>query len=334
MNKKIFSYNNLALAIFCCLLMATFTIYAGADLGDGRNLFEDFDGDGLSNGEESSYGTDAHNPDTDGDGYNDGVEIQSGYDPLKPAPGDRVVVATEDTEEVLGIGGLPDNLTTELSANILNFVSESGASATGELDQDALNQEINKYFEDDVIEQDLPEIDQGRIHIKTQDYQDLDEEQRKQLIKDDIIQYYTALGFVMEKVSPDVFESGDPTSAFNDAIAKSQIIQSDTPEGLSAFDGYLDNLQDVEDYLYEIAVPEAVLEFHLKLIQITTTSNSISEQVTADSLTEDPLQFYLNMNRGLQITSEIEVLQELWQETLEENEFTDGEIDEILDLTL
>ena len=29
--------------------------------------------------------------DTDGDGYGDGIEVESGYDPLKPAPGDKVI---------------------------------------------------------------------------------------------------------------------------------------------------------------------------------------------------------------------------------------------------
>ena len=44
----------------------------------------DDDNDGLTNSEESYYGTDPKNPDTDGDGYNDGAEVKAGYDPSGP----------------------------------------------------------------------------------------------------------------------------------------------------------------------------------------------------------------------------------------------------------
>ena len=42
----------------------------------------DTDQDGLSDADESTYGTDPNNPDTDGDGYLDGPEVESGYNPL------------------------------------------------------------------------------------------------------------------------------------------------------------------------------------------------------------------------------------------------------------
>ncbi|MEX2381982.1 MAG: hypothetical protein WD490_06335 [Opitutales bacterium] len=43
-----------------------------------------FDGDGLTNLEESLLGTDPNNPDTDGDGILDGEEVAMGLDPLQP----------------------------------------------------------------------------------------------------------------------------------------------------------------------------------------------------------------------------------------------------------
>jgi len=66
---------------------------------DNTNICDksiDSDCDGLTNAEEKLYGTDPNNPDTDGDGYSDGVEVKSGYDPLKPAPGDKIA-----TEKIL-----------------------------------------------------------------------------------------------------------------------------------------------------------------------------------------------------------------------------------------
>jgi hypothetical protein len=42
----------------------------------------DTDGDGLTDEEETTYGTDPNNPDSDGDGYPDGDEVLAGYNPL------------------------------------------------------------------------------------------------------------------------------------------------------------------------------------------------------------------------------------------------------------
>ncbi len=44
---------------------------------------DDADGDGLSNSEESLFGSDPNIMDTDGDSYNDGSEVLAGYDPAK-----------------------------------------------------------------------------------------------------------------------------------------------------------------------------------------------------------------------------------------------------------
>ncbi|GEM_PF-2341425 len=44
----------------------------------------DSDGDGLADGQEFFYGSDAWNPDTDGDGWNDGLEVAKGMDPVGP----------------------------------------------------------------------------------------------------------------------------------------------------------------------------------------------------------------------------------------------------------
>lgn len=53
----------------------------------------DTDGDGLPDHLETIYHTDLAKSDTDGDGYLDGSEVANGYDPTKPAPGDKVVLA-------------------------------------------------------------------------------------------------------------------------------------------------------------------------------------------------------------------------------------------------
>lgn len=44
----------------------------------------DSDDDGLSDGQENFYGSDAWNPDTDGDGWSDGLEVGKGMNPIGP----------------------------------------------------------------------------------------------------------------------------------------------------------------------------------------------------------------------------------------------------------
>lgn len=79
------------------MLIASFvvfmtTFFAVAQNKNSSTLFLDSDQDGLTDQEEHMIGTDPYNADTDGDGYSDGKEVESGYNPLKPAPGDKIVV--------------------------------------------------------------------------------------------------------------------------------------------------------------------------------------------------------------------------------------------------
>jgi len=52
---------------------------------------EDSDKDGLPDKEEEKLKTDPQKADTDGDKFLDGQEVKNGYDPLRAAPGDKVI---------------------------------------------------------------------------------------------------------------------------------------------------------------------------------------------------------------------------------------------------
>ncbi len=79
---------------------------------------QDTDHDGLTDSQESYWGTDYTNPDSDGDGYLDGEEVASGHDPMIPGPNDLL---------------LNNNLTSK-AANLL-----IGGLAEGSLQPDSKN---------------------------------------------------------------------------------------------------------------------------------------------------------------------------------------------------
>ena len=56
-------------------------------VGDDDDAAGDSDGDGLSDSEEASLGTDPYDADTDGDGYEDGDEVAEGSDPTNANDG-------------------------------------------------------------------------------------------------------------------------------------------------------------------------------------------------------------------------------------------------------
>jgi gliding motility-associated-like protein len=77
----------------------------------------DQDGDGLTNSEETTIGTNPTNPDTDGDGVNDGTENTNGSDPLNPCdPDDMLPGCQEDTDG----DGLFDAEEATIGTNPLN----------------------------------------------------------------------------------------------------------------------------------------------------------------------------------------------------------------------
>ena len=69
---------------------------------------QDTDKDGLSDCEETYWGTDYKNPDTDGDGFKDGEEVLSGHDPAKKGPDDLLNGRGNVTQEAatLMLGGI------------------------------------------------------------------------------------------------------------------------------------------------------------------------------------------------------------------------------------
>ncbi len=77
----------------------TITVTAGDVTQLGIRLAPDTDGDGLTDSQEISIGTDPNNPDTDGDGMNDGDEVNAGRNPLVNEPAVLMIINSILLEE-------------------------------------------------------------------------------------------------------------------------------------------------------------------------------------------------------------------------------------------
>ena len=98
-------------------------ILNGEEKRIGTNLqIEDTDGDGITDGQELELGTDPLNPDTDGDGINDGCEIAAGLNPRLPKTDGK----QNDSERTVTIEKKCGDVTFELNgkANIAETTIE------------------------------------------------------------------------------------------------------------------------------------------------------------------------------------------------------------------
>ncbi|MCX6766708.1 MAG: thrombospondin type 3 repeat-containing protein [Candidatus Moranbacteria bacterium] len=100
------------------------TFFAMADNKTSGSVFLDSDQDGLTDQQEKLIGTDPHNPDTDNDGYFDGEEEKSCYNPMKPAPGDKLTA--DQCAAMQKILADPDH------AQPLNLTLSSGTSTNSQ----------------------------------------------------------------------------------------------------------------------------------------------------------------------------------------------------------
>lgn len=278
-----------SLALISCMVLIS---ASAEDAFSGKNIFQDSDSDGLSNEEERLYGTDPFTKDTDGDGYSDGVEVKGGYNPLKKAPGDRIVIGGSDAEETTLTGSTvsQENLTQKISTEVAKMVSEKGTSnpdvSLGDLDSvvsTALSSSEN------II---LPtvSIDEIKVRSLTKKEKKLSTSERKKVEEEYIVEYLTSMAYIMANNSPSVFQTENELQSLASNVAD----QSNNALLLGDFSYILDlskNGERMLEQVKEVEVPESMVDMHLKALQMAKYAVSLKDELVATkNNTDDPLK--------------------------------------------
>lgn len=273
-----------ALFIFFSLLILStaFFVFAG-ESASTKNIFQDSDQDGLSNDEEQLYGTDPFTKDSDGDGYGDGIEVESGYDPLKPAPGDKIIkdaagVSSSDSQEE------SENLTKKVSSEIVNILQSTDENGQT-ISLEDVDESVQKVLNGDAEEVVLPDVDVKDVKIKKLP-KNLKEKNRAEQERKDAIEYLTVMAYLTANNSPSTFQTEDDLSSMLTNLSSESIsaLLSGNAEYVNQLskrgEKMLEELKDVE-------VPEEMLDVHVKALKMAKYAMQLKGELKFSQ--EDPL---------------------------------------------
>jgi hypothetical protein len=298
--------------VFSGLIILSFAVFAIAqeNSAGNKNIFLDSDQDGLTNDEEKMYGTDPYNPDTDGDGYSDGVEVRSGYDPLKPGPNDKIInenktseqtakvpaqTASNAADKTSGSAEKSTNLTEELSTKVTGLINQSQTDNQGIKIED-LDSIIQETTGKQLTFDDLPEIDKTTIKIKKQDYSKLSKTEQAAKENDDALQYLTAIGYIVATNSPQSVQTQDDIQKIYAEITRNMDqFSSNTGAVPDYFITLADKGQKTLEQMKDIEVPESMVDFHIKGLQLANYAISIKDQAAKQS--GDPVAMMLSASK-------------------------------------
>lgn len=304
------------LFVFLIIVVFSFSFFAFADENnDKKSILLDSDQDGLSDQEEQSYGTDPNKADTDGDGYSDGVELKGGYNPLKPAPGDKIISDGEAVEMTEGVGGEQDfaedeNLTEELSKDVAELISDAKVNGE-ELSLADIDELVNDTLVSKVSFEDLPDVDESDIKIKKQDYDKLDEDERKEKENEDTLEYLTAVSYLAVNNFPYQISEEEDLEKFSlDFVSQFSLFLSASSDSDEYFDNLAEKGEGFLDALKEIEVPENLLENHIRGMKLANYVVSMKGEMTIDQT--DPVSSIVQLSKiqGL-VTLTEEYVQEM-----------------------
>jgi hypothetical protein len=262
------------------------------------NIFQDSDNDGLSDAEEKVYGTDTRNPDTDGDGYTDGAEVLGGYNPLKKAPGDKLIPdASQKVDVSIGKGGDETattslNLTQSLSSQMAGLMQ--GTTTTGDgPSMDDLNALLAQTLsqKDGAEQLELPEIDEKTIKIKKQNYSKSEKDEK---IKEDSQAYITNMAYILTSNSPVPIKSIADITQVMTTLGR-QVSLSVVDKNSTFFDDIATRSQNSLTQIEKLEVPENMLSLHKKMLQLTLYGLTLKKDFHPGD--NDPMNYIYSLSK-------------------------------------
>lgn len=286
-----------AFFVFTALCLLSFGIFSSADTNSsGNNVFQDTDQDGLSNDEERLYGTNPNQADTDRDGYSDGAEVRSGYDPLKPAPGDKIggvsLGKNQDMSENRD-GGV--NITEEVSKQVATIFKES-ASNKENLSLEDLKSTIENAMNDTVPVEALPEIDVNTLTIKKQKYSSLSSEERTVKIQADTNDYISAVSYILVSNSPVPMQGDSDIQSLSSFVIDhaKDLMLGNNPALLNDL---AQKGQAILEQLKGMTIPENMVDTHIKALKLAQYAVTLKSDIATSKGDADPLSQIKNLSK-------------------------------------
>lgn len=277
------------------LVVASLTFFSSAEDDMQKSVFEDFDSDGLSNSEEEVFGTDPNERDTDGDGYSDGVEIESGYDPLIPAPGDRIMKDENQSIDVDALEVDDKNLTQKLSKELVEYIEEAKESGKEEISTEDISELVSESIEKTVSFDDV-KIDDLEFDIKKQNYGNLSDSKKKEKEKEDVIEYFTAVSYVFMTNFPEGFFDR-PAEDFAEEILQNSKGFSTDLTGVNFFEELAEHAIAAEEEMQNIEVPESLAEIHFQGLYILRYIKAVYSGKEYENVEEDSMSMMVTLTK-------------------------------------
>ncbi len=257
--KKNYFYNILSFVVFGVLIVGGFSYFTFAD-DTQLTLFEDFDRDGLSNAEEEAIGTNPKEADSDNDGYSDGVEVESGYNPLIPAPGDRIIKERKPTI-VPPPQTQTSNVTEKISQDLVSYLADAQENGDTDISSEEFSKVISEAIDKEVSFESAQPIDLSKVRIKKQDYDNLSKKEREEKMKQDAIEYFTAVSYIFVSNFPQGFFDR-PFENFEQEFMQHINNYSQSLSQFSFFEEMAEDAINAETQLSDVEVPEDLLDIH------------------------------------------------------------------------
>lgn len=276
--------------ILCIIFLADFNYLSLAAINDQAKtkVVIDSDNDGLSDNEETLYGTNSRNPDTDSDGYSDGVEVKSGYNPLKAAPGDKIYIKQKTksgTQETTS----QSSLTNIFIGDFQQFIySKKGQS----LSIDDVRRFVDNELAANIVPTDIsnmPSIEKSKLKIKSQSYLSLSESEKKKTIEEDAYKYLKQVVYLFISNAPTTIITTEDLDAFQQDFAN-HLTESFSAENASYFSDLGSRLEIFSQQLNELEIPETMVDLHIKFVRIINGALSLrNSNLVSGNSSNDPM---------------------------------------------